>query len=211
MQCPSCEFQNMPGLESCGRCGTSLGLRTAAIDVNPPRASRTAKRLRKVVPHGAIYQARDLAVRVRDGRRGLDRRRLAHSAARARDSLAADRSRLGSHPLGPRDPRAVFPGGVSSPALLGLVQWGTSSGSILLGLAFSVHASSVMDILIRQGTVRFPRMMATALFVSLVLAVLIYAPAGFVLTPDGGADRVCDTTPPFRGLTWCSSTTGPTP
>ena len=55
------------------------------------------------------------------------------------------------------------------------------TGSILLGLAFSVHASSVMDILIRQGTVRFPRMMATAALVSLVLAVLIYFPAGQLL------------------------------
>ena len=25
MQCPSCRFENMPGLDSCGRCGTSLG------------------------------------------------------------------------------------------------------------------------------------------------------------------------------------------
>ena len=47
--------------------------------------------------------------------------------------------------------------------LLGLARWGTGLGSILLGLAFSVHASSVVDILIRQGTVRFPKMMATML------------------------------------------------
>ena len=26
MQCPSCRFENMPGLDSCGRCGTTLGL-----------------------------------------------------------------------------------------------------------------------------------------------------------------------------------------
>lgn len=63
----------------------------------------------------------------------------------------------------------------------GLLLWGTYTGSILLGLAFSVHASSVLDILIRQGSVRFPRMMATAALVSLVLAALIYYPAGQLL------------------------------
>ena len=61
MQCPSCRFENMPGLESCGRCGTSLRLSTAVIDVSPPRASNTAKRVRKVVPRRFFYQARDIA------------------------------------------------------------------------------------------------------------------------------------------------------
>jgi signal peptidase I len=65
--------------------------------------------------------------------------------------------------------------------LVGLAQWGTPWGSSLAGLAFSVHVSSILDILIRQGTVRFPRMMATALVVSLVLGLFIYAPAGFAL------------------------------
>ena len=53
----------MPGLESCGRCGTSLPLGTATIDINPPRASRTAKRVRKVVPRRLLYQARDVAAK----------------------------------------------------------------------------------------------------------------------------------------------------
>ena len=67
-----------------------------------------------------------------------------------------------------------------------------------------------MDILIRQGTVRFPRMMATAALVSLVLAVLVYVPGGPVARQDGGADRVSTTTPPrSSGSTWCSSTAGP--
>src|SRR5437773_1641201 len=47
MQCPSCRFENMPGLDSCGRCGTSLSVSTATLDVNPPRASRTMKGMRQ--------------------------------------------------------------------------------------------------------------------------------------------------------------------
>src|SRR4051812_28631702 len=65
MQCSNCRFQNMPGSDVCGRCGTSLRLATAVIDVQPPRASPLARRLRRVgrvVPVGrAWYAARDAA------------------------------------------------------------------------------------------------------------------------------------------------------
>jgi signal peptidase I len=171
----------MPGLASCGRCGTSLSLATAVIDTTPPRASRTAKRVRKVVPTRLFYQARDVAA---------EARRVATG------SIVDD-----SHVPLPEPEvlaRLIVPGwahihaglGLRGQAflwayfpllLLGLLLWGTYTGSILLGLAFSVHASSALDILIRQGTVRFPRMLATAAVVSLVLAVLIYIPAGQVL------------------------------
>lgn len=182
MQCPSCQFENMPGLESCGRCGTSLRLGTAVIDVNPPRASRTAKRVRKVVPRKLLYEARDVAA----------------SAGRAVSGSIVDDSHI---PLPEPDVLArlivpgwahihsglglrgrIFLGAYLTLLSLGLLFWGTYTGSILLGLAFSVHASSVLDILIRQGTVRFPRMMATAALTSLVLAALIYYPAGQLLT-----------------------------
>jgi signal peptidase I len=181
MQCPSCRFENMPGLESCGRCGTSLRLGTAVIDVSPPRASKTAKRVRKVVPRRLIYQARDIA-------------------GEARKAVAGSIENESHVPLPEPDvlSRLIIPGwahihsglGIRGRAflgayfpllLLGLLLWGTYTGSILLGLAFSVHASSVLDILIRQGTVRFPRMMATAVLSSMVLGALIYYPAGQLL------------------------------
>src|SRR5882672_12409076 len=38
MQCPSCQFQNLPGSELCGRCATSMLLAASELDVNPPRA-----------------------------------------------------------------------------------------------------------------------------------------------------------------------------
>src|SRR3990172_6356595 len=43
MQCPSCQFENMPGSGRCARCGASLALATAAIDVHPPRAGRLSR------------------------------------------------------------------------------------------------------------------------------------------------------------------------
>ena len=71
---------------------------------------------------------------------------------------------------------------------------------MLLGLAFSVHASSVMDILIRQGTVRFPRMMAMAALVSLGLAILAYYPAGQLLMGWVPPIEFEVDTPPFKRL-----------
>ena len=181
MQCPSCRFENMPGLESCGRCGTSLSLSTVTIDVNPPRASKAAKRLRKAVPRRLIYRARDLASEahrvvtrstVEDSRIPLPEpailsRLIVPGWAHMHSGLAIRGS--------------VFLAAYLPLLLLGLAGWGSGLASILLGLAFSVHASSVVDILVRQGTVRFPKMMATTLLVSLILAVLVYVPAGQVL------------------------------
>jgi hypothetical protein len=190
----------MPGLDSCGRCGTTLGLSTATIDVNPPRASKTAKRVRKVVPTRLIYQARDVAAEARRVVTG---------------SIVED-SRV---PLPTPDilSRLVVPGwahmhlGIPLRGqffllaylpllLLGLLYWGTGLGSMLLGLAFSVHTSSVTDSLIRQGTVRFPRIMAIAAFVSLALAVLVYVPAGLTLTQVAAPIEFAIDTPPFKRL-----------
>src|SRR3954466_2168426 len=59
MQCPSCAFENIPGQASCGRCGTRLDLRTADIDITPPRAGKGSKALRAVVPRKGFYRVRD--------------------------------------------------------------------------------------------------------------------------------------------------------
>jgi signal peptidase I len=172
----------MPGLGACGRCGTSLALATATIDVNPPRASRTARRVRRAVPTRLFYRARDAA--------GALTRAVGGSIVE--DSHVplpepAILSRLivpgWAHIHSGLRIRGWFFLGAYLPLLVfGLMRWGTFFGSVALGLAFSVHASSVMDILMRQGTVRFPRMMAMAAVVSLALSVLVYLPTGLLLT-----------------------------
>jgi signal peptidase I len=171
----------MPGLDSCSRCGTSLTVSTATIDVNPPRASRTTKRVRKVVPRRLIYQARDLASEARRVATGSiiqdSRVPLPEPEILAR-LIVPGWAHIHS---GLKLRGRIFLYVYGALLLFGLMQWGTDTGSVLLGLAFSVHASSVMDILMRQGTVRFPRMMAMAAFVSLALAVLIYVPTGLLL------------------------------
>jgi hypothetical protein len=49
-QCSGCQFHNMPGATHCGRCGASMLLATAAINVFPPRAGKWIKAWRKTVP-----------------------------------------------------------------------------------------------------------------------------------------------------------------
>jgi hypothetical protein len=45
MQCFNCGFHNMPGSRGCARCGADFALATAAIDVQPPRASGSGRRM----------------------------------------------------------------------------------------------------------------------------------------------------------------------
>jgi len=200
MQCPTCRFENIPGLDACGRCGTALGLATAVIDVNPPRASRGAKRVRKVVPRRFLYQARDAAAQahrrftgsvVNDSHvplpeRGILSRLMVPGWAHLHSGL-----RIRAH--------AFFWAYVVLLAW-GLLQWGTGFGSVLLGLAFSVHAASIIDILLQQGTVRFPRMIATAAFVYAGLAVLVYFPAGQMFMGMAAPIEYGTDVPPFQRL-----------
>ena len=54
----------------------------------------------------------------------------------------------------------------------GLLFWGTQMGAIAIGFAFSVHVSSALDVLIRQGNVRFPSMVLTSMLAAMVLGTL---------------------------------------
>jgi signal peptidase I len=188
----------MPGLASCGRCGTMLSLGTLTIDVNPPRASGASKRMRKLVPRRLIYRARDLA---------SEARRIVTRSTVEESRIPLPEPQILA--------RLIVPGWAHMHSglairgwpflaaylpllLLGLAQWGTGLASILLGLAFSVHSSSVVDILIRQGSVRFPKMMATTLLASLILAVLIYLPAGQLLARVAAPVQYRHDAPPFK-------------
>ncbi|NLE29896.1 MAG: hypothetical protein GX629_09540 [Phycisphaerae bacterium] len=48
MECPRCQFHNMPGLTTCFRCGSVLTSDQVAIDVHPPRALGIAKPFRAI-------------------------------------------------------------------------------------------------------------------------------------------------------------------
>lgn len=184
MQCASCQFENMPGASFCGRCGTTMVLAEAEIDVHPPRAGRFTKRARRMVPVRAIssrvlHPAASAAGRVSN---------VAQDMARSFPALS--RQFLGSVPFW----TYVMPGGAQfylghktagrgflwsyiGLVFFGLVLYGTFWGATCLGLAFSVHLASITmaadpfagGIILRLGR--------SALY-GLLLFVMLYLPAG---------------------------------
>jgi hypothetical protein len=166
----------MPGVETCGRCGSTLRLETAVLDVHPPRATALRKGLRRLLPW------RWAAAGVRNTARaaGRETRRL------------ADEQELNLPPAGVLA-RVVVPGlpyfylgnaavgwlvvGVYVPLLLlGVLFFGTFLGSVLLGLAVSVHAGSVIGLLLRYAT-SVPVRVLTGLLVLASLGLCVYGPA----------------------------------
>ena len=184
MQCVNCQFENMPGTSACVRCGTSMTLATAVIDVHPPRAGRWSKRVRRLSPR--------VAVRVRTKDAVGD---VVGQAARVLDLRLDD-----SVPAVPLLLRALVPGwpqlyvGMRVLGRVMLYAWvglllvwllfcyGTVMGSVLLGLAFSAHAASVAGVLNRVlDPMSALRRIGYAVGVTVLVLGLIYLPAGRLL------------------------------
>ena len=49
MQCPQCQFENMPGRDRCFKCGSILDAKDAAINVHPPRMAQWKAPLRSLM------------------------------------------------------------------------------------------------------------------------------------------------------------------
>jgi type IV secretory pathway protease TraF len=143
MQCRNCHFENMPGVDACGRCGGSLRLATAVIDVHPPRAGRWSKRMGKLVPRGLAFRARDAVLQA-----GVDISELPVGDFPERSVLL--------RMVVPGWPQLFLGQKVSGRALLfgyllflclGMTFIGTGIGSFFLGLALVCHAASIIDVL----------------------------------------------------------------
>jgi hypothetical protein len=181
MQCASCRFENIPGVEACGRCGSSLRLATAVLDVQPPRARPWVKRFRKAVPlHRASVRVRDTAQETL--------RQVREISADYRVPLP-DRHILARlvipgwahHYVGQAARGNIFLAAYGVLLCLGFLLFGTTWGSILLGLAFSAHASAVLDILF-QCPIQWPSRMLTTMLATMALGLGVYLPAGWLLT-----------------------------
>jgi hypothetical protein len=145
MQCPSCHFENMPGVKACGRCGTSLQLIALAISVYPPRASAWAKWWRRWfwsprVNWGRASEAIDDLLLGRGVRQYPAWRHIVRMVVPGWPQFyRGDRTR-----------GWIFLGTFLTLGFLAVTALGTSLGSVLLGLAVAAHASSVLDIVIAE-------------------------------------------------------------
>ncbi len=190
----------MPGSDACARCASSLRLTTAVMDVQPPRAGRFAKRLRRAMPARRAYFG------LRDALQDVRVPKPAAIAGRLFDNV----------PPWPVLWRNVLPGWSHFYAgqrvrghlflwsfvaflLPGLVLLGTTWGSVLLGLAFSVHTSAALDVF-NQAAPRYSmrQMFARSILVSIVFALCIYLPVGWALGQFAAVRTLQMTTEPFR-------------
>ena len=171
-QCSNCQFQNMPGVTHCGRCGTSLMLRTAVIDVHPPRATRWAKLWRKT------FTAR-LVRSVRASSKAVERQwgvppnmKLPPLGVLCRLLVPGWPQMFDGRPtLG----RGLLLGyGVC--LLAAAVCFGSTFSSVLLGMAFACHGVSVYDVARRSSPSVGDRLFRMLLGCGL-LAAGIYLPA----------------------------------
>jgi hypothetical protein len=175
-----------------------LDVRGAAIDVHPIRASRRAKRLRRWLPMRRYYQARDKTQELVDRTAGA----FIHDL-----SIPLPEPQIAARLLVPGWAHIhaglmirgrIFMGVYLALLGFGLLFWGTQMGAIAIGFAFSVHVSSALDVLIRQGNVRFPSMVLTSMLAALVLGTLVYGPAGWVLSHVAASREFDYGAPPFQ-------------
>ncbi|NLE38343.1 MAG: hypothetical protein GX621_10000 [Pirellulaceae bacterium] len=193
MQCSHCHFENMPGIDVCGRCGTSLRLSSAAIDIHPPRASRWAKWRRKCFV--SATQARSLPE--------LLRRFSANQFGPM--TIDCPASSLAWRMVVPGWPQ-IHAGWVSRGRVLlgtylaslaaGLLLLGTPAGGIFLGIALAVHASSIFDI-VRSSAQSLGECLGQYARFVLLVAVIVYVPAGWLLTRFASPRQIAQDTPPL--------------
>ncbi|HZZ41761.1 MAG TPA: hypothetical protein VFE58_02390 [Tepidisphaeraceae bacterium] len=201
MQCASCQFENMPGSQLCGRCGTSLSLSSTTIDIHPPRAGRWTKRVRRLTPKIPVRSP------ATDALRNFSDRATSALNIRLSDSTPAfpllarifipgwPQLFAGSRILG----RFFLFTWVSLLSLWLLFFYGTTIGSMLLGLAFSTHSSSVADATNRiLEPVSMRRRMFYSICTSALLFGLLYLPASRILFRYAEPVVLQLTLPPFQ-------------
>lgn len=178
MQCPSCQFENMPGSGRCARCGGLLALASATIDVHPPRAGRVSRNMPWM--WGRWWSLR----RWLENHRDTVARPFRELVARFDQTDFTLDTML----------RCIVPGWAhryrGNPARGGLffsayiaclvpalLLFGTSLGSMFLGLAFATHVASAVDALVGRFATVGDRL-TFMLVCSAVIGLGIYAPIG---------------------------------
>lgn len=192
-QCTNCQFHNMPGVAQCGRCGASLMLSVAAIDVHPPRATRWALLWRRSVP--AIFW----------------RSRIDSWARFARSiNLEPEANLPGPAIL----LRLIVPGWAqwySGQVLLGqclliayavcllfaMVLLGTAMSSLLIAIAVSVHAASVYEVAYHSTVSRGGRISRFLLGCG-VLGLCLYLPVNVLREQIASPIRLQINQPPMH-------------
>lgn len=175
MQCPSCGFQNLPGLPRCARCLSYLDLDN--VDVHPYRASDRWARLREWRINGFFAPLRSTIRRINDSMRarmGSDYRFLLVllSLVPGLGMIVSGQRRFGAILLI-----------ACTILLLGYVAFmATTTGVVLLAMLYGVHSYAIQKCLITpEDFVSYRRAMAYGLATFVALFLLVYPAARWVV------------------------------
>jgi hypothetical protein len=196
MQCPNCNFNNMPGTQRCFRCATSLVLHATDLVLTPPRAGKRTKVLRRWFHWRPMwYQVRDSPANLSmlTGRLGLDTDNgfvdfghlfgidAAIKIYRVPKCLCAIIPGLAHLMIG-----AAFRGALYAiPFWLllgfGLLTVGSIPGSVALGLAAAIHLASIIDIWIMPEHSQTERFVHVPIW-ALAYLLALYLPVAWIVT-----------------------------
>ena len=140
MECSNCGFQNLPELDACGRCGASLRLATAEIDVHPPRASAAVKQWRRTSTYRLLNPVIETVAERRPD--------LSQAAAEIPHWKEILRSLIPGLPqwaAGQRSWSRILAGAYIGLLVFSLLNFGTAFGNFLIGLLLTCHGASVWD------------------------------------------------------------------
>ena len=172
MQCVNCHFENMPGLDHCGRCGASLRIATAVIDVHPPRHEIADSRPLNCSGTHSVGPLQPQSARIR------------FTALDCPPALVIARLIIPGWPqlyLGQKIRGWFFLMSYFGFLIAGVLLLGTGFGSILLGLAVAVHASSVIDLVFVATGTEQARILYCFCYGGMV-AIVVYLPTIFLFS-----------------------------
>lgn len=175
MQCPSCQFENMPGSAFCARCSTSLKLAEATIDVHPPRAKRNT-----------LYIPGWARLKIALSERFSDQIDTSIHFFSNGGALQFNRSLLYRWII-PGWPQLTFNRpqracffffGYLFFLLFGILLMGTLLGAWSIGFAFAMHFGSITDVVFAAQTSIIERV-GSGFLIGLCLYILLYLPVGW--------------------------------
>lgn len=173
MQCPSCQFENMPGSQRCARCAAALTIQSSEIDIHPPRASSWERRLptRQLAAvqraAGSISELFVACLGVRRTAPNFGGSPLEYLCL----AVPGLHQRLHGEPQRGTLMFAIF----LALLFLSLVFAGTVAGSLLMGVMFAWHVATAVDAVIRDFSLTSDRLIFTAAVAS-AICLVIYLP-----------------------------------
>jgi hypothetical protein len=176
-ECSNCQFQNMPGVTHCGRCGASLTLRTAVINVHPPRANRWAKTWRRTIMARFMRSSREsvqFAKRQWEFSPSMELPSLGLLCRLSVPGWAQIHSGQATFGKGLLAGYAVL---IAAAAAC----FGSSACSFLLGMAFTCHGISVYEVA-RRSSAGFRDRVFRVLLGCGLLGAVVYLPVYSVTT-----------------------------